>query len=68
MKFLGAFQDDLDVRLGHRFAWNPAIVFVHLAVAFPPVVELAAAMSSHTINRPAQISVFSDQRRMKSTI
>ena len=36
--------------------------------AVPPVVELLAVMSSHTMNRPAPISAFSDQRRTKSSI
>jgi hypothetical protein len=43
-------------------AGNPAVVLVHLPVA------LLAVMSSHPMNRPAPISVFSDQRRTKSTI
>jgi hypothetical protein len=48
-------------------AGNPAVVLVHLPVAFPPVVELAGGDVEPPMNRPAPISVFSDQRRRKST-
>ena len=49
-------------------AGNPAVVLVHRAVAFPPVAELAGGDVEPPMNRPAPNSVFSDQRRMKSTI
>jgi hypothetical protein len=47
---------------------NPTVVFVDAAVAFSPIVELAAAQPNHPTNRPAPISLASDQRRTKSTI
>ena len=40
---------------------------VDAAVALPAGVELAGATSSHPMSRTAPISVFSDQRRTKST-
>jgi hypothetical protein len=51
-----------------EIAGNPAVVLVHFAVAFPPVVELAGSDVEPQNEPPAPISVFSDQRRTKSTI
>jgi hypothetical protein len=51
-----------------KVSGNPTVMLVDVAVALAPAVELGAVMSSHTMNRPPPISVFSDQRRTKSTI
>jgi hypothetical protein len=54
-------------RLQPEITGNPTVVLIHSPVALSPVVELAGVTPSHWMNRPTPISVFSDQRRTKST-
>jgi len=44
------------------------VVMFHVALHQPPRILQLVVMSSHPMNRPAPISVFSAQRRTKSTI
>jgi hypothetical protein len=50
-----------------EIAGNPAVVFIDLAVAFPPVVELAGSDIELCDEPPGADLVFSGQRRTKST-
>jgi hypothetical protein len=46
---------------------NPTVVLIHSPVALSPVVELAGPYAQPRRESPTLISVFSDQRRTKST-
>jgi len=54
-------------RLQPEITGNPAVVFIDAPVALSPVENLLARAPSQRMNRPALISVSSDQRRTKST-